>query len=155
MPTVWGTKNGPFSLRLYSKYAEAIEDIHQGDRLRIVVEKDRNGKFSSLYHVMLGLLAKAINRGPAKTSIDDLKKWVKLKKGYFKTVELPSPAPDGSTYAIEYLSTSFATMGEDEFEQFAQDTCELILADLAPWVEASPEWPEIRDLVRKINPVPA
>ena len=103
MPTVWGTKDGPCTLRLYSKYAEAIEDLHQGDRLRIKVEKDRNGKFNSLYHVMLDRLARAINRGPATTSIDELKKWVKIRKGWYDVVPLPQPTlavrtPVGTTF---------------------------------------------------------
>lgn len=152
MPTVWGTKDGPYTLRLYSKYGEAIEGLHQGDRLRIVVEKDRHGKFNSLYHVMLSLLAKAINRGPAQTSINELKKWVKLRKGYYDVVPLPQPLMDGTAHAIDYHSTSFAKMGEEEFEQFANDTCEMIMSELAPWVAGSPEWSEVRDIIAKIRP---
>lgn len=151
MPVVWGTKDGPCTLRLYSKYAEAIEDLHQGDRLRIKVEKDRNGKFNSLYHVMLDRLARAINRGPATTSIDELKKWVKIRKGWYDVVPLPQPTLDGQTHAIDYHSTSFAKMGEEDFERFARDTCELILSELAPWVENAPEWEEVQQIIGQIR----
>ena len=151
MPTVWGTKDGPCTLRLYSKYAEAIEDLHQGDRLRIKVEKDRNGKFNSLYHVMLDRLARAINRGPATTSIDELKKWVKIRKGWYDVVPLPQATLDGQTHAIDYHSTSFASMGEEDFERFTRDTCELILAELAPWVGSAPEWEEVQKIIGQIR----
>lgn len=150
MPTVWGQKEGPYTLRLYSKYGEALEDLHQGDRLRIVVEKDRNGKYNSLFHVLLDLLSKAINRGPAQTSIDGLKKWIKIKKGYYDVIPLPTPTLDGQTHAIDYKSTSFKTMGEEEFHAFTVEACELISAELAPWVAQSPEWEEAQRIIASI-----
>jgi hypothetical protein len=94
---------------------------------------------------------KAINRGPATTSIDDLKSWVKLKKGWYDLVPLPHPR-DGMTHAIAYKSTAFASMGETEFHQFCMDACELIRADLAPWISEAPEWLEIEPIVNSILP---
>lgn len=149
---VWGYKDGPFTLRIYKMHGASMEKLREGDRLRISVDKDRNGKFSSLYHVLLGKLADAINRGPATASIDTLKKWVKLKKGWYDVVTLPRPTLTGETSAIEYHSTSFATMGESEFEQFAKDTCELIVSELAPWVQDAPEWNEIQKIIAQIAP---
>src|SRR5690606_28364196 len=111
-------------------------------RLRIKVDTDRNGKFSSLYHLMLGKIAKAINRGPASTDIDKLKKWVKLKRGWYDVVALPFPV-DGQESAVEYRSTAFDKMGEAEFQAFARDSAELIRDELAPWISDAPEWPEV------------
>lgn len=152
MATMWGTRVGPDLFRVYRSYGETAETFHMGDRLRLTVDKDRNGKFNSLYHVMLDKLAKAINRGPATTSIDDLKKWVKLRRGLYDVVTLPRPTPTGETTAIEYTSTSFHSMGEDEFHQFAVTSCDLIRAELAPWVQDSPEWPEIKAILDSILP---
>lgn len=160
MPTVWGEKRGPDTLFIYAKHRDALADLFQGDRLRIVVEKDRNGKFNALYHVMLSLIVKAVNSGPASTSIDALKRWVKLKTGAFDVVELPKPTTctatgEVITTSIEYHSTSFAAMGEEEFHRFAVDTVDLIRAELAPWIDRSDEWPEIIKIMASISPAEA
>lgn len=151
MPIVWGQKVSPVTLQLYARHADAIADLPMKERLRITVDRDRNGKFSALYHVMLGLLAKAINSGPASTDIDQLKKWVKLKRGWYDVIELPKPV-NGVSHVIEYRSTAFAKMGEGEFQRFAVETCDLIRSDLAPWIGSAPEYSEIMTLVESIAP---
>ncbi|MBN8292860.1 DUF1367 family protein [Rhodobacter sp. NTK016B] len=151
MPTIWGQRRGSVFVP-YQKFGAAFEEIPEGARLKVKIDRDRNGKFSALFHVALGLLVAAINRGPASTSIDALKQWVKLKKGWYDVVELPHPAPDGQTHAIAYRSTSFATMGEAEFHAFCTDACELIRAELAPWVSSAPEWAEVRAIIDSIAP---
>lgn len=151
MPTIWGIRDG-YTLRPYKAYCEALEDIPEGVRLRISVDKDRNGKFSSLYHLMLGKVANAINRGPATTSIDNLKKWVKIKRGWYDLVELPAPTVTGERHAVQYKSTAFDAMGEDEFHLFAVDTFDLIAAELAPWIKDAPEWAEVQTFIRGILP---
>ena len=151
MPTLWSQRVGQ-AIVPYGKYQEDLADLPEGCRLRIKLDKDRNGKFSSLFHLMLGKLAKAINRGPAQTNIDALKQWVKLKKGWYDAVPLPQPAPDGTSHAIVFRSTNFASMGEEEFHAFCTDACELIRAELAPWVSSAPEWPEVRQIIASITP---
>ncbi len=153
MPTIWGIRDGA-SLRPYQKFHDALLDVPQGARLRIKIEEDRNGRFSALYHVMLGMIAKEITQGPGPMvlAIDDLKRWVKLKKGYYDTVELPKPLPTGETHAIEYRSTAFSKMGEGEFHKFATDSCELIRAELAPWIAEGEAWPEIKSMLDSILP---
>ncbi len=149
MATVWGTKVDARTLRLYDKHAANIEDFRIGERLRISVDRDRNGKFSALYHVMLGKLANAINRGPAQTDIDQLKEWVKYKRGWFDLVERTF---EGKTReVIKFRSTAFAKMPEGEFHKFAVDTCELIRDELAPYIGNSPEWWEIAIILDKIQ----
>jgi hypothetical protein len=151
MTTIWGVRRGG-GLVPYAKFHDEMLEFPEGVRLRIAIDQDRNGRFSALFHVMLGLIAKAINRGPASTSIDALKQWVKLKKGWYDVVTLPTPAPDGTTTSVVFRSTSFASMGETEFHAFAQDACEMIRAELAPWVAGSPEWAEARDIINSILP---
>lgn len=151
MATVWGERRGNAFLP-YKKFADDFASVPEGVRLKVKIDKDRNGKFSALFHLMLGLLAKAINRGPAQTDIEALKSWIKLKKGWYDTVALPHPTQDGQTHAIAYRSTSFAKMGEDEFHAFCIDACELIRAELAPWVSNAPEWPEVRQIINSILP---
>lgn len=148
----YGQKIGPREIRLYLRYTETLEKFNQGDRIRLKIERDRHGKFNSLYHVLVSLLVKAINSGPAQTTIADLKRWVKLQKGWYDVVELPRATMTGQTHAIDYKSTSFAEMGEDEFHLFAIDTCEMVRTSLAPWLTDSDEWPEIQSLVRQIAP---
>lgn len=152
MSTVWGEiMDGGRALKVYSRHAETLAQFHPGERLRITVDRDRNGKFNALVHVMISKLVAAINRGPAKTSTRDLKKWVKLKKGWYDVVPLPTPV-DGQSYAIDYRSTAFHEMAEGEFHQFAMDLCEMVRAELAPWVKDAPEWVEIIAIVGSILP---
>ncbi|WP_299134552.1 hypothetical protein [uncultured Amaricoccus sp.] len=138
-------------MRVYARFADDLSTFPRGERLRVVVDLDRNGKFSALYHLMLGRLARAINRGPASTNINTLKKWVKLKRGWFDLVDVQHPTL-GTMQAIDYKSTAFAKMGEEEFHRFAVDTCDLIRAELAPWVSQSPEWAEIAGIIATIAP---
>jgi hypothetical protein len=151
MLTIWGQRKG-YTIQPFRAHMEALEAIPEGARLRIVIDEDRNSRFSSLFHAMLGKVAAAINKGPAKTSIEDLKRWVKLKKGWYRLVDLPTPGPNGETVAIDYRSTAFEKMGDGEFHQFAIDACDLIASELAPWITQAPEWSKINDMLRRINP---
>lgn len=148
---IYGYRKG-YTLVPYKAYCGMLEKVREGDRVRIVIDSDRNGKFNSLFHVLLSKAVDAINRGPAQTSITSLKNFVKLKKGYYKIVDLPTPTPTGETTSVEFKSTSFHTMGEEEFHQFAVDTCDLIANELATWIKDSPEWGEIKQMVRSIMP---
>lgn len=147
---IWGQRIGATFVP-YQKFMGILEEIPEGVRLKISVDKDRNGRFNALFHLMLDKVATAVNRGPAKTDIDTLKKWVKLKRGWFDVVPLPMPV-QGQTHAIDYRSTSFAKMGEAEFHQFAVQTCDLIRDELAPWIAQSPEWTEVRGILNSISP---
>lgn len=151
MATLWGYRNG-YTIVPYKAYLGTLEKFHEGDRIRIVIDKQRNGKYSSLFHVMLSKIVAAMNRGPAQTSIKQLKNFIKLRKGYYKIVELPQPTPTGETTSVEFRSTSFHAMGQEEFYQFTVDSCDLIVNELAPWVKDSPEWPEVMQIVRTILP---
>jgi hypothetical protein len=151
MPMIWGQRKG-YTIQPFKAHLETLEAIPEGARLRISIDEDRNGRFSSLFHAMLGKVTTAINRGPAKTSIADLKKWVKIKKGWYRVVDLPSPGPNGETVAIDYKSTAFDQMGNGEFKQFAVDACDMIASELAPWITQSPEWEQIETLLKTISP---
>lgn len=147
----WGERVDARHFRVYARFQDDFASLPTGTRLRVSVDKDRNGRFSALVHVMIGLLVRAINRGPAKTSTRDLKKWVKLKKGWYDVVPLPTPV-NGQTHAIDYRSTAFHEMAEGEFHQFAMDLCEMVRSELAPWVKDAPEWAEIVTIVDSILP---
>ena len=151
MPTIWGQRKG-YTIQPFRAHMETLESIPEGARLRVSIDEDRNGRFSSLFHAMLGKVAAAVNRGPAKTSIPDLKKWVKIKKGWYRVVDLPSLGPNGETVAIDYKSTAFDQMGDGEFHEFARDAVDLIASDLAPWITQAPEWNNIKDMLRRIDP---
>lgn len=150
MPTVWGEMIDGRTIRVYGKYQDALAKIGPGKRLRLKVDKDRNGKFNSFYHVMLDLCVKAANRGPVETSIDLLKKWVKENTGRYRIVKLPS-----GREVIDYDSTDFASMGEGEFHQFAQDTAILIRDKFAPYISDSDEWREIETMITQLAGVDA
>jgi hypothetical protein len=128
-------------------WADAMKEFRPGERVQVTVDRDRNGKFNSLFHLCLGMIAKAINRGPATTDIDQLKKWVKLQKGWYTLVRVPPPHHG---WAIDYKSTSFAAMSEEEFHQFATDACNLIRDDLAPWISDAPEFRDVTAIIDSI-----
>lgn len=151
MPTIWGHRYG-YTIVPYQKFMEDIEAFPEGVRLRIKIDTDRNGKFSALYHLMLGKVVKAINAGPAKTDIKTLKEFIKLKRGWFEVVDLPAPLSDGTKHAIHYHSTAFAAMPEREFHQFCVDSCDMIRHEMAPWINQSAEWPEIQSIINSIAP---
>ena len=150
---VWGEMADDGTIRPYGRWRMELAEagFKPGQRLQINVDRDRNGKFNSLYHLMLSFIVKAINQGPAETDIDRLKQWVKLQRGWFDVVPLPTPR-DGLTHVIAYQSTSYATMAEDEFHRFAVDTCDLIRDKLAPWIADAPEWQEARAIIDSIAP---
>lgn len=150
--TVWGELTALGAIKIYGRWREELaESFRPGERLRISVDRDRNGKFNSLAHLCLGLVAKAINRGPATTDIDQLKNWIKLQRGYFDVIDLPTPK-DGLTHVIQYHSTSYASMSEGEFHAFMADACDLIREKLAPWIAGAPEWAEARGIIDSIAP---
>lgn len=152
--TVWGERIGPRDFRVYARFEDAIDRFRPGDRLRIRIDRDRNGKFNAFYHLMLSKICAAANRGPVHLDIDGLKKWVKLKRGWFEVVPLPPNMAKlaGQETAIEYISTSFAAMpDESEFHRFAADTRDLIRDELAPYIAGSPEWEEISAMLDSIR----
>lgn len=152
---LWGQIQPNGDLRLYARWREkAREAFRPGERLQVNVDKDRNGRFNGLAHLLFGLVVKAVNAGPANTNIDALKRWVKLQTGRYDLVRLPTPK-DGQTHAIDYHSTSYAKMGEGEFHAFMVDACELIRDRMAPWIADSPEWQEIQVILGSILKEPA
>lgn len=150
MPTVWGEMVDGRHIRIYGRHQNTLAKIEPGTRLRLKVDKDRNGKFNSFYHVMLDLCVKAASRGPMTTSIDQLKRWVKQNTGRYDVVTLP----DGQK-VIDYHSTDFSSMGEEEFHQFAVDTAILIRDKFAPYIAEAPEWREIDDMITQLAGVDA
>lgn len=152
MTVIWGYLGNDGALHPYQRWADRLGNVRSGDRLRIVVEKDRNGKFNSLYHLMLSKCVDAINAGPipTETDIPKLKRWVKKETGRYDVIRKPGEEP-----FIDYHSTDYASMGDDEFIIFARDTCDLIRERLAPWISQSPQWPEIENMLCSIQPAEA
>lgn len=149
---VWAEVTDSGTIAPYAKWRGLLkEEFRTGERLKITVEKDRNGRFSALFHLALSLIAKAINRGPANADVTSLKRWVKLKKGWFDVVPLPVPQ-DGITHVIDYHSTAFDKMDELEFHRFATEACNLIRDELAPWISGAPEYAEAVAIINQITP---
>lgn len=152
---IWGERSGQYIVP-YKHYREKLAGLPEGQRLRICVDQDRNGKFNALFHVLLGLVADAVNSGPGSTTDAKLMKWIKLKNGWYDFEPLKNPvmAPNGEviSYSLEYRSTKFSKMGEAEFQAFCRDACELITHEVAPWILAAPQWPQIEEIIAGILP---
>lgn len=152
MPVTWGHKTGQGALRLYSRFWGELDAFSSDERLRITIDRDRNGKFNALFHVMLSLLVEAINKGQHHTTIDKLKQWIKIKNGYYDIVKLPSTTKEGLEYAVALKSTRFAAMGDEEFHRFCMDACQLIRDELASYISDAPEWREAMKIINTIRP---
>jgi hypothetical protein len=149
---VWAEVASGGIIAPYSKWrAQIAEEFKPGERLKVTVEKDRNGKFSSLFHLALSLIAKAINRGPAYATVESLKQFIKLRKGWYDVIELPANS-SGQTHAVRFHSTAYAKMDDQEFHRFAREACTLIQAELAPWIDGAPEWSEALAIINQIAP---
>ena len=145
----YGEHKGDGQLVLYARHAALMSKRRRGVRLRIEVKEDRNGKFNSLYHLMLGKVCEGLEAGGVHADIDDLKTLLKERHGLF-TME-PHPRREG-VMVMRYKSTSFATMDEEEFQRFVAKSCRYLAEASPDWLKDSPQWSEIHDILADITP---
>ncbi len=152
--SLWQYRDG--ALRPASKSAQRMaETWFTGKRVTIQVREERHAKFHRFFFAFLGMVAEAINAGPmTATSTEEVLKWLKLRLGYVKAVELPpalAKAADQS-HAIEFKSISFARMDDEAFHNFAAECARLIAKDLAPYIASSAQWGEVQAMIAQLRP---
>lgn len=131
-----------------------IRRLPEGLPLRITASQRRNGRYHRLVFAMLSLVAEALNNGPAakvKWDTEDVLVNVKVALGYANISAMT--ANQAAQYGLPggWIATpqsvAFDKMGEDEFGTFAQAAAEYIATKLCPWIEQSPQWPDVAEIL--------
>lgn len=122
------------------------------ERLRVEIKRDRNSKHNAMYWSLLQYVADALNHGPGGNATkESVHKWLKLRMGYFKTVELSSADADvaGTPMAIEYESIAFDEMDQTQFSQFFDTALDLIQTQICPYLMDSPHAAQVQQIMRE------
>ncbi len=136
-------------------WRHALGEVPIGEKVRVEVSRPRNSRHHRMFFALLQLSVTALNRGPAGTTVDALLDWLKGKLGYYEIVELPPNLAQttGQSHAVRFKSIRFAAMDQTAFANFADEAMRLIRDEIAPWIDESPEWPEIEDILRRSQTV--
>lgn len=100
---------------------EAIRQIPSGEIVRIKWSRARNPQFHRKY---FALLKASFELQDHFDNIETFRFWLTLKSGYFDAIV----TPNGKTI-FKPKSISFASMGQDEFEELYQRTIDVIIKE--------------------------
>ena len=129
-------------LRPYSQpVAEAWSAFDRFEVVAVKVTRGRNTKFNALYHTLLGYVCKALEASGQQSSKDDLQREIKLLLGFYKLREMPEHIArlTGRTHDIEYISTKFDSMSEEQFRDFVFKAFGVIEEEICPHLMES-DW---------------
>ena len=129
-------------LRPYSQpVAEAWREFSQYEVVAVKVSQGRNKKFNGLYHTLLGYVCKALEASGTHWTHDDLHREIKVHLGFYKVREMPKHIAQitGHTHEIEYISTNFDSMSEEQFRKFVFKAFGVIEEKICPHLMES-EW---------------
>lgn len=119
--------------------AEEWAKLGRYEVVRVKVSPGRNAKFNSLYRALLDYTCKALAAGGTEMTPDDLHKEIKIHLGYYKVREMPEHIArlTGRTHEVDYISTGFDSMSEDEFRDFVKKAVNVIESDICPYLRDS------------------
>ena len=92
--------------------------LKPGDSCVIQIRKPRNPKHNSLYWCLLSNITESTGRWPTPEA---LHKWLKFELGMYTITEV-----NDGRIAIEWDSTDFMSMGQEEFRDFFERAVALI-----------------------------
>lgn len=123
--------------------APQVERLPAGKALRATVVLPRNGKFHRLSWAFFNLLADALNSGPqaAPWGPEDVKAYLLAATGRARPLRV------SGALAMVPVSTRFEAMDQPTYQRFMVDAWTYTATDLAPWIKAAPQWPEIRGIL--------
>ena len=127
-------------LRPYSQgVAEAWQEMSQYEVVAVKVTRGRNKKFNGLYHALLGYTCKALKASGEELTHDDLHREIKIHLGFYKVRKMPDhiAAQTGRTHEIDYLSTGFDKMSEEQFRDFVFKAVGIIETEICPFLHES------------------
>lgn len=133
--------------------ALALDDLPKGVPLRVEPSQPRNVKQHRLFWAFATYVAAALNDGPTALAWDAERvvMHLKLATGH---VELAKLAPkDAKRLGIDHValpkSISFAAMDGTEFSRFMDQAFIHVRDQMAPWIMQSPNWREIKTILRE------
>ena len=129
-------------LRPYSQpVAEAWSAFERFEVVAVKVTRGRNTKFNALYHTLLGYLRKALEASGEHWTKEDLHREIKLLLGFYKMRKMPEHIArlTGRTHDIEYISTGFDSMSEEQFRDFVFKALDVIEDEICPHLMES-DW---------------
>lgn len=119
--------------------AEAWSEFSQFEVVAVKVTRGRNAKFNALYHALLGYVRKALAASGEEWTHDDLHREIKIHLGYYRVREMPEHIArlTARTHEIDYISTNFGSMSEDQFREFVGKAVTVIEEHICPYLAES------------------
>lgn len=130
--------------------ALAIEALPKNTPLRIAPNQPRNLKQHRLFWAFATLVSAALNKGPEGTwTPEKVVTHIKMATGHTEILRLGRADAKrvGAEYAAVPKSISFAKMDGVAFSALMEAGFAHIRDNIAPWIEDSPDWPEIRSIL--------
>lgn len=115
---------------------ETLGEVAQDKDLTVKITRNRSWRQNRLYHA---LVQKVAENHPHYRSSKPLEMWLKLRMGYVDDVLLH----DGQVMPI-LSSTSFASMGQDEFQKFFNEALTILVEEVLPGVDRD-------DLIKEVE----
>lgn len=123
--------------------AEEWAKMSEFEVVAVKITRGRNTKFNSLYRALLGYTVKALAAAGEDWTNDDIHKEIKIHLGFYRVRAMPEHIVrlTGRTHEIEYVSTAFGSMSEDQFRDFVFKAIGVIEEEICPYLMES-EWAE-------------
>lgn len=118
---------------------DAVSAIPCGAEVMVKVRRPRNPRHHRLFRA---LLSKVVEAGAPFRNADALLAFIKVGLGRYDSVLGPS----GQIIAMPH-STSFESMGQDEFRRFFEEAVDLICTEIMPGLPVADLVNEIRDML--------
>lgn len=115
---------------------ETLGEVAQDKDLTVKITRNRSWRQNRLYHA---LVQKVAENHPHYRSSKPLEMWLKIRMGYVDDVLLH----DGQVMPI-LSSTSFASMGQDEFQKFFNEALTILVEEVLPGVDRD-------DLIKEVE----
>lgn len=150
MGTAFVTWNGLHLRPCRATDLMALEALPRNVPLKVEPKQPRNTKQHRLFYAFATLVADALNQGPSGSwTQDKVVTHIKLATGHVTLMKLGKrdAARLGTDIAALPASISFAKMDGVAFSDFMHRAFEYVRDELAPWIEDSPAWPQVREIL--------
>lgn len=141
MPTHYAQYVDGYLRPLSQPVAEAWAEFDRFEVVAVKVTRGRNKKFNGLYRTLLGYVCKALEASGEHWTQDDLHREIKVHLGFYKVREMPEHIArlTGRSHEIDFISTSFDSMSEEQFREFVFKAVGVIEEHICPHLMES-EW---------------
>jgi hypothetical protein len=143
-----------------------IERLPVETALRVKAVKPRSGKYHRLILGLCSLVAEALNNGPSKTiepwDTESVLRNIKVALGDVEIAPMTArqkakfgiPA-DEKAYIAVTGSISYRSRDQKAFDEWSEKAMEYIANDLCPYIQESPEWVQIANILMMMDKLEA